>query len=51
MTKVVTFCLSVNCDSSLAKSKIGINIAIIQSACWEVGDALEEVRHVRFYEW
>lgn len=39
----------VNCDSALHDSKIGINVAIIQSACWDAGDAVEEIRHVGLF--
>lgn len=42
------FPILVNCDSTLTDSKVGIDIAIIQSACWDVGEALEEMKHVSF---
>lgn len=44
----ITLSFPVNCDSDHHQSKIGINVALIQSACWDVSDAIAEIRQVNF---
>ncbi|CAG9836500.1 unnamed protein product [Diabrotica balteata] len=36
--------VGINCDSKFHDSKIDISLAIIQSACWDIRDALSEIR-------
>ncbi|XP_023016226.1 transmembrane protein 87A [Leptinotarsa decemlineata] len=31
--------IQINCDSKIPESKVGINLAIVQSACWDITEA------------